>query len=355
MEIVLDALPKTPSALPAPQAPLSAKKKKKRKAGRIAALCVSAFFVLFAASVFGVITHNWQQEIRTCETRNPYITPYGKTLVSAHRSGGGIFPENTMMAFQECVASASFRTDIFEFDLHITKDGQLILLHDDTLDRTTNSLAVFGEQNARPENYTLEQLRRLNFGAGFTDAAGNRPYADLPSDAVPENLRAATLSEVLRFLESSGSFRYIIEIKNKGALGYAAADGLYTVLKELGLLEKCIVGTFNGDVTRYLDEAHPDLLRSASIREVIGFYLDALFGRTVKEGRYKFVALQIPANQFIIKLGNAKITNWAHANDIAVQYWTINDPADIRALKLINADCVMSDVPDIAYEVLNEN
>ena len=53
-------------------------------------------------------------------------------------------PENTMLAFESCMNSKDFNTDIFEFDLHITKDNKLILLHDDTLDRTTNAVEYFG-------------------------------------------------------------------------------------------------------------------------------------------------------------------------------------------------------------------
>ena len=66
-----------------------------------------------------------------------------------------------------------------------------------------------------------------------------------------------------------------------------------------------------------------------------------------------YTALQIPANQFVIRLGTAKLTTYAHKNNIAVQYWTINDADDIRMLRDINADCVMSDVPDLAYGVLH--
>ena len=122
------------------------KKKKKHRA----AILIPVIILALLAGAFLVATHNWSEEIVTYETTNPYITPYGQTMVSAHRSGGGIFPENTLMAFEGCVNSKDFKTDIFEFDLHITKDGELILLHDDTLDRTTNSAAVFGVTGARP-------------------------------------------------------------------------------------------------------------------------------------------------------------------------------------------------------------
>ena len=87
-----------------------------------------------------VISHNYNDTVVPVETStNPYIVKTGDTMVSAHRSGGGIAPENTLKAFENCVESSSFAISIFEFDLHITKDGQLILLHDENFDRTSNA------------------------------------------------------------------------------------------------------------------------------------------------------------------------------------------------------------------------
>ena len=325
-------------------------RKRKRHRARI---IVPVLILAVLLSLFIVVTHSWNDEIVTYDTSNPYITPYGQTMVSAHRSGGGIFPENTLMAFEGCVTSKDFKTDIFEFDLHITKDGKLILLHDDTLDRTTDSEEVFGVTGARPEDYTLAELKTLNFGDGFIDDNGNAPYRGLRGSAVPASLHAATLEEVLELLEKSGDYRYIIEIKNRKELGYDAADALYGILKSKKLLDKAVVGTFNAEVTRYIDEQFPDMYRSASIAEVLEFYVSALLDLKCAPGYYKYKALQIPANQFVIKLGTSRITNYAHKNNIAVQYWTINAPEDMQYLKDINADCVMSDVPDTAYGVLN--
>ena len=315
-----------------------------------------ALFAVFIIVIFIVliVTHQWKDSVRDYPVTNPMIATYGDTMVSAHRSGGGIYPENTMLAFENCIASRVFKTDVFEFDLHITKDKELIVLHDDTLDRTTNSETVFGVKNARPEEYTLDELRRLNFGDGFTDDSGNAPFRNLQEDEIPASLRAATLQEVLSFLQAAGEFKYIIEIKNHNALGYEAADRLYAILKENGLLDDVVVGTFNAEVTDYIDKTYPDMLRSASIREVLSFYVDSLLGRNRPGGYYPFAALQIPANQFVIRLGTAKLVNYAHKNNVAVQYWTINDAEDIRLLRDIGADCIMSDDPALAYRIINE-
>ena len=119
------------------------------------------------------------------------------------------------------------------------------------------------------------------------------------------------------------------------------------------MLNDVVVGTFNQNVTTYLDEKYPDMPRSASIIEVVKVYFNSLLGIDKKEGVYKFNALQIPVGASILNLATARLVNYAHRHNIAVQYWTINDADTMALLKDIGADCIMSDVPDVAYDVLN--
>ncbi len=324
----------------------------KKKAIRIFFKSVAICLTVLIVGTVLLMTHKWNDTYQAYACDNKYITDFGRTMVSAHRSGAGIFPENTMMAFENCINSKDFKTDMFEFDLHITKDGELILLHDNTLDRTTDAAEHFGAEDIRPENYTYEELRELNFGESFKNEKGETPYKGLRDEDIPENLRAARLDDVLTYLESKGSFDYIIEIKNGGELGCKAADKLYSTLKEKELLDNAVVGTFNGDVTKYMDTAYPDMSRSASIFEVVKFYFLSLLNAEAEESFYKFDALQIPTGAAIIDLATVRLVNYAHRHNISVQYWTINDEETMQKLKEIGADCIMSDVPDLAYEVL---
>ena len=284
---------------------------------------------------------------------NPYITEE-KALVSAHRSGKNIAPENTMAAFINCIESENFNVDIYEFDLHITKDGKLILLHDKTLDRTTNSAEYFGEEDIKPAEKTYAELRELNFGENFENAEGEYPYRGLRGDDIPDELRAVLLEDVLNYLESNGEFQYIIEIKDSGENGKKACDELYRILKEKELLEDVVFGTFNSDVTAYADKNYPDMLRSASILEVVAFYLLASYGIDVDSDFFKYEALQIPTGyDGVLYLDSYRIINYAHRHNIAVQYWTINEVEEVEYLNSIGADCIMSDSPDMAYDVIN--
>ncbi len=293
-------------------------------------------------------------DIRTYETDNPHIS--GHTAISAHRSGGGIMPEETMMAFRNCAENPDFSIDVFEFDLRMTSDGVLVLLHDDTLDRTSDAEAVFGETDVRPESKTYEELRRLNMGARFEAEDGSYPYAHLSGDAVPDDLRILRVEEVLDYLSSVGDYRYIIEIKNTGAPGKQGVDVLYRVLSERSLVDRVVLGTFHKEIGDYAGEHYPDLARGATEDDVISFYIAALLDK--KDFDPPYSALQLPfTDEYLdmgINLATAQVINYAHKHNLAVQYWTVNDEEDMRYLCSVGADCIMTDYPDRLYRVMAE-
>ena len=292
--------------------------------------------------------------VKKYDTDNPFINAI--TEISGHRSGGGIAPEETMMAFKNCAENPDFTIDWFEFDLHITKDNVLVLLHDDTLDRTSDSEKVFGETEVRPENKTYEELRRLNMGAKFALETGETPYADLEGDDVPDELRILRLEDVLDYLMSVGDYKYIIEIKNGGDLGKKGVDILYSVLTERGLVDKVAFGTFNEEISLYVDENYKDLARSTSINEVLEFYIAALTNSKTYEPPCSVLQIPFcaPYLNWGINLGTATVINYAHSHNMAVQYWTINDPEDMEYLVSVGADCIMTDYPDVLYSVMND-
>ena len=333
------------------------KNKKSSKKGfrklKITFLIIAIIIVYVIAIPVSACKNLPGKEAKAENITNPYITEKN-ALVSAHRSGKDIAPENTMAAFINCIESEDFNVDIYEFDLHITKDGKLILLHDSTLDRTTNSAEHFGKEGVKPSEKTYAELRELNFGENFENADGEYPYRGLRGDDIPDELRAVLLEDVLDYLEGNGHFQYIIEIKDAGENGKKACDELYRILKEKDLLEDVVFGTFNPDVTSYADKNYPDMLRSASIPEVLAFYLLASYGIDVDSDFFKYEALQIPSERFgVVYLNTYRIINYAHRHNIAVQYWTINDAEEVEYLNSIGADCIMSDSPDMAYDVIN--
>ena len=321
---------------------------------RILLICIF-IIALTVLGLYKLVTYQWQDEPQNYEASNQYITDLGDTMVSAHRAGKKLFPQGTMMAFEGCVNAENFKTDIFEFDLHITADEKLIILHDDTLDDTSNAAEYFGKSENCPQDYTYEEIYNLNFAENFKNQDGETPYKGLRGDDIPYNLRALTVNDALAYLENSGSYYYSIEIKNSGEAGFRAADILYGILSDMDLLDRVIVASFNRDVISYLEENYPELPRSAVNVEVVKLYIDSLFDIDRPEGYYKFDILQVPPDRYIVNLGTSKLINYAHKNNVAVQYWTINDPEKMLFLQSIGADAIITDTPDVAYEVMSNN
>lgn len=311
--------------------------------------------LIIGITLFGLyklITYQWQDEPQNYPVTNQYITPLGETMVSAHRAGKKLFPQGTMMAFEGCVNAESFETDIFEFDVRITADEQLIILHDDTLDETTDATEHFGKAENYPENYTYEEIRELNFGEFFKNTEGETPYQGLRGKDIPDNLRALTAKDALSYLEKNGGYYYSIEIKNSGELGFKSADILYGILSDMKLIDRVIVASFDKDILHYLDDNYPDLTRTGYNIEIFGLYLDSLLNLDRAEGYYEFDVLQVPPDRYIVNLGTSKLINYAHKNNIAVHYWTINDKEKMSFLQSIGADGIITDIPDVAYGVL---
>ena len=336
-----------------------ARKVQKRKWLRrlLIVLAVLALLVIAVFCTMGIAYRHRSDPsgLKHFESGNPFVTA-GDSMISAHRAGAGIAPEETLKAFANCIEDERLTIDLFEFDLHITKDDVLVLLHDPVLDRVSDCETVFGRDNCRPEDYTFEQLRQLNMGAKFVDAAGRQPYAALSGDAVPDELKILDLDMTLDYLEAAGNFRYIIEVKNEGELGKRSVDILYRTLKERNLLDRVIFGCFHEEVSRYKDAAYPDLARGAYGKEVYKFYFCCLLG--IKAYEPTFAVLQFPFNDtnedHHFNTGTVSIVNYAHAHGLAVQYWTINNEEDIAYLMSIGADAIMTDYPDKASKVRAE-
>ncbi|MDD4839191.1 MAG: glycerophosphodiester phosphodiesterase family protein [Clostridia bacterium] len=289
--------------------------------------------------------------ITSYEGGNAYITFTDRPLISAHRAGGALAPENTLSAFELCMTATDYTVDVLEFDLHITADGKLVLLHDDTLDRTSNAVEYFGYSKVLASSRTYAELRELNMAENFKATDGSYPYRGLRGDEIPNDCKIVLIEEVLDYLEQF-NLNFIIEIKDGDDNGRTATDLLYQTLNERNLLNKAIIGTFQDEITKYMDETYPEIIRSASIAEVLSFYCSFLVGSDLSKQNVGYDVLQIPYKDYVINLGLKSIIDYAHSFDIALQYWTINDANEIKELVDAGADCIITDNPAIAYQTI---
>ena len=293
------------------------------------------------------------------DSDNPYISEYLDPDVSAHRSGAGIAPQNTLMAFENIIANAdTVNVDTLEFDVQITKDGELVLLHDLTLDGTSNAAEVFGRENVFVSSVNFEDAQALNMGENFK-GNGDYPYRGLRGDDIPYNLRLVTCDTVIDYIEANcgdKEYRYVIEIKSIGLSGRKAVDKLYSIITERNLQDKVIWSTFAPDVSAYMVKNYPEISRTSDAIEAIQFYFYYRMGWDISDVNPTYIALQIPygenALDNLINLGNTEMINYAHSHNIALQYWTINNAEDIIHLTKNGADCIMTDYPQMANEAI---
>ena len=336
---------------------------KNKKGWRIAKIVLIVVLVLAAcvATFTSFPDLPWTKVIPNENATNPYIRDYLDVDISAHRSGAGIAPENTMMAFKKVLAeNEKYGVDTYEFDVNITADGELVILHNLTYDETSNAKEHFGKRNVKASEVTLAEARKLNMGENF-EIDGKYPYRGLRGNDIPDDLRVVTCDEVIDYIEANcggKKFNYIIEIKSLGEDGMRAADKLYSIISERNLKDRVIWATSEIDVSEYMAKTYPDMPRSANPKEVFQFFMYCKLGKDLAELDVTYVALQIPygtsAGFNIVNLGTKKMINYAHKYNIAMQYWTINKERYVKKLAENGADCIMTDYPQMAYETIEE-
>ena len=299
---------------------------------------------------------------------NPFIVGKGELpMIAAHRGGTDNNPENTMLAFREAVRTIG--VDIIESDLYITKDGYLVYNHDSYVDETCNvngdiTLAEVKElckdkaNRHYIENMTLAELQQYNFGYYFEDENGQRIYKDV-TDFAERGLQIATVDQLFEmFYESHPDLLFIVEIKNSGDLGRQACKILAENLdKYPGYKDQIVIGTFNDEIEEELKTKYPDLLRGAPTGTAAKFVLTQYLGVNLFN-KSDFACLQIPLSYELkgveIPLVSQGLVNRAHRRNIAVQYWTINDPDEMRMLIEMGVDAIMTDDPILLKEILQE-
>ena len=332
---------------------------KKHKALKIMAIIVASI-VLFML-IINIIPP--KKAVRN----NLFVLEKGeRTMIAAHRGGSVSNPENTMLAFRQAVNT--FKVDIIESDLYLTRDGYLVYNHDSYIDETCNvngdiplakvkALCKNKEKRHYISDMTLAELEQYNFGYYFEDKNGQRIYKDA-EDPAAMGLQIATVDKLFaEFYESHPDLLFIVEIKNSGEQGFEACRILSETLdKYPGYRDQIVIGTFNDEVEAELKAKYPDLLRGASMGTAKKFVITQYAGVNIFDDS-DFACLQIPTSYDIgveISLDNRNLINRAHRRNMAVQYWTINDAEDMRRLIKMGCDCIMTDDPELMRQVLDE-
>lgn len=261
-----------------------------------------------------------------------FIEKRENPLVVAHRGGLGLFPENTMLAFQH---SSDLGVDMFELDINLTKDGVLVVHHDLTIDRTSDG-------KGKLIDYTFEELQQFNFGKKFENENGNFPYKNI-------KVEISTFESVFNAFPN---IRMIVELKNMDEDGKRAADELWRIIENGNFKDKILVASFNDDILDYFKMISNDsVFIIGAVVQTRNFILSNLLrmkGIYVQNAE----ALSLPMKSLGFNLVKKRYIKSAHRREMVVFYWTINNKADMKLLIESGVDGVITDRPDLMQEVL---
>ena len=233
----------------------------------------------------------------------------------AHRGASGEAPENTLPAIR--LAFEKYRVDMVEMDLRPSKDGVPMVIHDATLERTTNGQGLVSR-------CTAEELKKLDAGKG----------AGVP-----------TLEEVLKEFPDSGFF---LEIKEENP---EFVDKVLAVVRHIGGKGPLTIGSFHGPVMRRLRSLKAPSIHSIFSRdEVFWTYLKFRLGFRKFHPPSRHASL--PRQEHGFRLDDPDWIGFLHRHEIRVYYWTIDDPKEMAALVERGVDGIMTNYPGRLNEVV---
>jgi glycerophosphoryl diester phosphodiesterase len=262
-----------------------------------------------------------------------YYDGVKRPLVIAHQGGGDLWPGDTMYAFEHAVALGA---DVLEMDAHITQDGQIVLMHDERVDRTTDGTGLI-------EDLTLDQLLKLDAAYDFSPDNGQTfPFRG-------QGILVPTLDELFKKFPQ---MRYIVEIK----LTRNPIDKpLCELIRSRGMQDRVLVASFHDEAMAAFRESCPEVATSASRQEVASF---VLLGKVFLSGLLspRFNALQVPyepSESYNIPVMTERFVREAHVKNLSVEPWTVNEPDLMRLYIGWGVDGIITDRPDLMLKILN--
>ncbi len=235
-----------------------------------------------------------------------------ETLIFGHRGASADAPQNTLPAFQLAMEQGAAG---IELDVHLTADGQVVVIHDFTVERTTNGSGSVAEM-------TLDQIRALDAGLWFGEAC--------------RGVQVPTLREVFELLEG----RLLINIEIK-----AATDGIElataALIRQYDLVEKVIISSFDHLILQRFQRVMPEA--------ATGWLYSAMTAGDV-EGILNDLKVEAvhPHYEHI----NSDYMNWARERGYCVNTWTVNDPQQALQLRDLGVNVIITDQPALLLDAL---
>lgn len=255
----------------------------------------------------------------------------GRPLVIAHRGGAALWPENTLYAFER---AAALGADVIETDVRLTADGALVLVHDETVARTTDGAG-------RVSELTLAELKRLDAGHRFTPDGGR---------TFPFRGRGLTVPTLAEAFALPGALRFNVEPKDDSP---RLVTALCAAVREQRMAERVVVAAFRHATLEQFRRECPEVATSASASEASHFLALYKAGLAASYSP-PMHALQVPEYAGALHVLTREFVEAAHARNLHVHAWTVNTAEDMRRLLDLGVDGIMTDHPDRLLEILEK-
>ena len=238
------------------------------------------------------------------------MRPRERPLVIAHRGFSGVAPENTLAAFEKAIEAGA---DMIELDVLLSKDGHVVVIHDDTLDRTTNGT---GPVDAR----TLSELQKLDAGSWFSGAFAGQ--------------RIPTLEQALQLAKNR--ILVNVEIKTEG-VAEGLAEKALRVVRASGMESQVVFSSFNPRALEQIRRLAPDAL-TASLRS----------REHHQDMAPKAVMDAVGSNGLNLSMRDVDAATVAacHALDRPIAVYTVNELNDLERIVGLGVDAIFTDYPD---------
>ncbi len=241
------------------------------------------------------------------------VFSFAETRIIAHRGFSSAAPENTLAAFNKAIETGA---DYFELDVHQSRDGKLVVIHDGSVDRVSSN-----GMTGKIADMDFREIRRVR--AGYPKKFGE----------TYKNVRIPTLKQSLR--AARGKIRVCVEVK--------APDIEAAVLKTvraLNMEKDVIIFSFGYDILKTFRELDA---------EIPLLYLRSVVDSTVIADAAAIRATAIGAGRPTVI--TPEVLKSVRANGMELWQWTVNDPADMQRLLDLGVDGVITDRPDLALEL----
>ena len=237
--------------------------------------------------------------------------------IFGHRGAAGTFPENTLVSFKAC---EEFRVDGIELDVQLSSDGEIVVIHDETINRTSNGKGYV-------KDFTLSQLKQFDFSNKFREKVG---FCEIP-----------TLKEVFDWAKGN-NFIINIELKNDKIPYHGLEERVINLIRQYELEKRIIISSFHHKSMFKLHLMAPDIETA-----VLYYRKKNEPWKLAKEFKVKAVHpnyKSITDEQIIETLNH----------QIAVRPYTVNDPYIMKSLIALNCTAIITDYPEIAAELVDK-